>query len=259
MSLRTLTVSLGLAIAVGAVALTRAQDEEKPAPAQPKHEGESAKNANAKAKPARSTSKAKNAKGAAAKQADADVKYEQATFGGGCFWCLEAVFERLPGVKSVVSGYAGGTVPRPSYELVCTGTTGHAEVVQITFDPKKVSYEELLHIFFEFHDPTTINRQGPDEGTNYRSIILYHTQDQKKAAQQAYEEMTAAQVFNAPIVTELVPLKKFYPAERYHQDYYRRHQDEEYCQAYIVPKMIKLQAKLRAKQLQGTQAEKKRE
>ncbi len=165
---------------------------------------------------------------------------ERATFGGGCFWCTEAVFERIPGVQSVVSGYAGGNVPNPTYQDVCTGLTGHAEVIQVVFDPSKVSYETLLKLFFKSHDPTTVNSQGPDFGTQYRSIILFESEEQKKTAIKVYKELTAAKAFRKPIVTELVPLTAFFPAEPYHQDYYRFHPDAEYSQIYIAPKLKKL-------------------
>jgi peptide-methionine (S)-S-oxide reductase len=168
------------------------------------------------------------------------VKAEKATFGGGCFWCLEAVFERIKGVKTVVSGYAGGNIPRPSYELVSTGLTGHAEVVQIEYDPSVVSFDKLLQVFWACHDPTTLNRQGPDFGTQYRSIILYHNEAQKLAAQKSYKELTSANVFPDPIVTELVPFRVFYPADRHHQDYYRKNRNAMYCQMHIVPKLKKL-------------------
>lgn len=170
------------------------------------------------------------------------AKTETATFGGGCFWCTEAVFERVPGVKSVVSGYSGGLVPNPTYQQVCTGSTGHAEVVQLEFDPDKVSYEAILKVFWTTHDPTTLNAQGPDFGTQYRSIILYHSDDQKKAAQKVYQEMKAKRTYRSPIVTELVPFIAFYPAEPYHQDYYRNHPYDDYSMAYIVPKIRKLKA-----------------
>lgn len=161
--------------------------------------------------------------------------YEQAVFGGGCFWCIEAVFERLSGVVSVEAGYAGGTKPDPTYEEVCTGRTGHAEVARITFDPKKISYEKLLEVFWEAHDPTTLNRQGPDAGTQYRSVIFYLDQRQKLAAEQS---MRAAQKnFSDPIVTELQPLKAFYKAENYHQSYYRNNPNAPYCRFVIKPKL----------------------
>jgi len=174
------------------------------------------------------------------KAAEAPTKTELATFGGGCFWCLEAVYERIPGVKDVVSGYSGGNIARPSYELVSTGQTGHAEVVQIEFDPEVVTYERLLDTFWHCHDPTTLNRQGPDEGTQYRSVIFYRTDEQTKAAQDSYEALTAARAFNAPIVTDLVPFKAFYAADKHHQDYYRKNKGAAYCRMYITPKLKKL-------------------
>jgi peptide-methionine (S)-S-oxide reductase len=167
-----------------------------------------------------------------------NTKVEYATLGGGCFWCLEAVFERVEGVKSAISGYAGGTVANPSYEQVCTGTTGHAEVVQIEFDPAIISFDSLLEVFWEAHDPTTMNRQGPDEGTQYRSIILYHNEQQRLAAEQSRRK--AATNFSAPITTEIVPLKAFYRAEGYHQDYFRNNPDAPYCVFVIKPKLKKL-------------------
>lgn len=166
------------------------------------------------------------------------VHMEQATFGAGCFWCVEAVFERLDGVTSVVSGYAGGTKPNPTYEEVCTGNTGHAEVAQITFDPSKTSYEKLLRAFWESHDPTTLNRQGADVGTQYRSVIFYHDERQRLAAEKSKAE--AQKDFDDPIVTELQPLKQFYAAENYHQDYYNNHQNAPYCALVIKPKLKKL-------------------
>ncbi|MFZ5495711.1 MAG: peptide-methionine (S)-S-oxide reductase MsrA [Verrucomicrobiota bacterium] len=166
---------------------------------------------------------------------------QRATFGGGCFWCTEAVFERLPGVKSVVSGYAGGHTANPNYQQVCTGETGHAEVIQIEFDPAVVSYERLVEVFFEAHDPTTLNRQGADEGTQYRSVIFYHDEAQKAAAEKG---RAAAQAhFDDPIVTEISPLPKFYAAEAYHQDYFRNNPDQGYCAFVIRPKVSKLQKK----------------
>jgi peptide-methionine (S)-S-oxide reductase len=167
---------------------------------------------------------------------------ELATFGGGCFWCTEAIFERLEGVKSVTSGYAGGKKENPSYEGVCSGETGHAEVTQIEFDPKKISYDQLLEVFWAAHDPTTLNRQGADRGTQYRSIILYHSEAQKQAAEKSKKRAQAD--FTAPIVTEIVPLTKFYKAEGYHQDYYRNNPRAPYCAFVIRPKLEKLQQKL---------------
>lgn len=164
---------------------------------------------------------------------------ELATFGGGCFWCVEAVFERLPGVKSVTSGYAGGPKDHVTYEEVCTGTTGHAEVVQIAFDPSKVSFERLLELFWSSHDPTTLNRQGADTGTQYRSIILYHSDAQKASAEKS--KAVAAKSFSRPIVTEISPLKKFIKAEGYHQDYFRLNSRNRYCSVVIQPKLEKLE------------------
>jgi peptide-methionine (S)-S-oxide reductase len=165
-------------------------------------------------------------------------KLETATFGGGCFWCGEAVFQRIPGVKSVVSGYAGGATRDPSYEQVCTGDTGHAEVIQIQFDPAVISYDKLLEVFFEEHDPTTLNRQGADVGTQYRSIILYSGPEQKAAAEKAKSE--AAHHFSSPIVTEITALSAFYPAEDHHQNFYNLHPGQGYCQFVIRPKLQKL-------------------
>ncbi len=170
---------------------------------------------------------------------------EVATLGGGCFWCTEAVFQLLPGVKSVTSGYAGGHTENPTYKDICTGETGHAEVIQIAFDPEKVSYETVLDTFWEAHDPTTLNRQGNDVGTQYRSTIMYHSPAQKAAAEKS---KTAAQKnFARPIVTEIVPLKKFYPAEDYHQDYYRANPNQGYCRAVIRPKVEKFEKKFNPK------------
>jgi peptide-methionine (S)-S-oxide reductase len=162
-----------------------------------------------------------------------------ATFGGGCFWCLEALFERFEGVRSITSGYAGGRVADPTYKAVCSGTTGHAEVIQIEFDPSRITFAQLLDIFWEAHDPTTPNRQGADVGTQYRSIILYHDDAQRRAAEASRE--AAAARFKEPIVTELVPLTRFYPAEEYHQDYFRKNPNAPYCIAVISPKLKKLE------------------
>jgi len=168
-------------------------------------------------------------------------KTEIADLGGGCFWCMEAVFERLPGVVSVTSGFAGGTTENPTYQEVCTETTGHAEVTEIEFDPAKISYDKLLEVFWQAHDPTTLNRQGADEGTSYRSIILYRSEKQKLEAEKS---MIAAQEnFKNPIVTEIVPLKKFFKAEDYHQAYYDNNSDQAYCQVVIAPKLEKLERK----------------
>jgi len=170
-------------------------------------------------------------------------RVERATFGAGCFWSTEAVFERIPGVKSVVTGFSGGSVPGPSYEAVCTGQTGHAEAVQVVYDPKVLPYEKLLKVFWAAHDPTTLNSQGDDFGTQYRSVIFYNDEEQREAAMKSYKEYTERRVFRAPIVTELVPLKSFYPAEPYHQNYYRNHKFSDYSQMYIIPKLNKLKLK----------------
>ncbi len=162
---------------------------------------------------------------------------ETATLAGGCFWCLEAVFLQLAGVERVVSGYAGGHVANPSYELVCTGTTGHAEVVQITYDPQVVSFEDLLRVFFTVHDPTTLNRQGPDTGTQYRSAIFYHTEEQRRTALEVIAELERGEMWGDPIVTEVVALDAFHPAEDYHQDYFSRNPDQPYCRAIVAPKV----------------------
>jgi peptide-methionine (S)-S-oxide reductase len=174
---------------------------------------------------------------------DATNKTAVATFGGGCYWCTEAIYQMIPGVKSVTSGFAGGTKENPTYEEVCTGTTGHAEVIQIEYDPATVSYEKLLHAFWEAHDPTTLNRQGNDVGTQYRSIILYSDESQKVAAEKSKAE--AQKDFRKPIVTEIVPLKKFYKAEDYHQNYFRTHPNQPYCRAVIAPKVEKFEKKLK--------------
>lgn len=168
---------------------------------------------------------------------------ELATLAGGCFWCLEAVFEQLRGVTKVTSGYSGGHVHNPSYEAVCTGTTGHAEVVQVTFDPDVISFRELLEVFFTLHDPTTLNRQGGDVGTQYRSAVFYHDDEQKKVAETLIRELEAEHVFDDPIVTSVEPLKAFYPAEEYHREYYRRNPNQSYCRAVIAPKVSKLRSK----------------
>lgn len=173
-------------------------------------------------------------------QPKTEIRTKKATFGGGCFWCTEAVMERVPGVKAAVSGYAGGMHPRPTYELVCTGQTGHAEVVQVEYDPAAVTYEQLLEYFFASHDPTTLNRQGPDLGTQYRSIILAHDESQMRAAVKMIEGFNQSGTFGAPVVTEVVPLQKFFIAEKFHQDYFKKNPNKPYCQAMIVPKLKKL-------------------
>src|ERR1700691_3129688 len=168
-------------------------------------------------------------------------KTEIADFGGGCFWCMEAVFERLPGVISITSGFAGGTTENPTYQEVCTETTGHAEVTEIEFDPAKISYDKLLEVFWQAHDPTTLNRQGADEGTSYRSIILYRSEKQKLEAEKS--KIAALADFRHPIVTEIVQLQKFYKVEDYHQQYYDNNSNAPYCQVVIAPKLEKLEQK----------------
>jgi peptide-methionine (S)-S-oxide reductase len=170
-----------------------------------------------------------------------------ATFGGGCFWCTEAVFLDVKGVSKVESGYAGGTVKNPTYKEVSTGLTGHAEVIQITFDPKVVSYEVLLEIFWNTHDPTTLNRQGADEGTQYRSVVFYHNEDQKKVADQYKTQLEASKVYKNRIVTEISPLTNYYPAEDYHQNYYALNQGQGYCQYVIRPKVEKFRKQFQTK------------
>jgi len=164
---------------------------------------------------------------------------EVATLGGGCFWCLEPAFGALQGVASSVSGYAGGHVPNPSYEQVCSGRTGHAEVVQVTFDPKQISYHDLLGIFFTLHDPTTLNRQGADAGTQYRSVILYHSPEQKETAEQVIRELGEEGAFGNPIVTQVVPFEAFYRAEDYHQNYFANNPGQGYCRIVVAPKLAK--------------------
>ncbi len=167
-----------------------------------------------------------------------DLKWETATLGGGCFWCLEVVYQQQPGVKKVVSGYAGGHDPDPNYQSVCRGRTGHAEVIQITYDPDLISFEDLLDIFWQAHDSTTLNRQGNDVGTQYRSILLYHDEAQRDAALKSRD--TARAQFGDGIVTEIAPLQTFFPAEDYHQDYYRKNSNQPYCAFVIRPKLEKL-------------------
>ena len=168
---------------------------------------------------------------------------EVATLGGGCFWCLEAVYQEVKGVKKVVSGYAGGHVTNPSYQAVCAGTTGHAEVVQITFDPAVVSYLQLLEVFFTIHDPTTLNRQGADRGTQYRSAIYTHSQEQAEVAHAVIQRFEAEGIWKDPIVTEVTPLDHFYAAEAYHQNYYRTNPNQGYCQVVVAPKVAKFRKK----------------
>jgi peptide-methionine (S)-S-oxide reductase len=175
---------------------------------------------------------------------------EVATIGGGCFWCLEAVFQDLEGVRRVQSGYAGGDVPNPSYEEVCRGTTGHAEVVQLRFDPEIISFREILEVFFSVHDPTTPDRQGADVGPQYRSIILFHSPEQKSTAEGLIRELDDRGLWKDPIVTQVVPLRAFFPAEAYHDDYFRRNPAQPYCQVVIHPKVAKFRSRF-AHRLKG--------
>jgi len=168
-------------------------------------------------------------------------KLETATFGSGCFWCTEAIFDRVEGVKSVTSGYAGGSVANPTYKQVCTGSTGHAEVIQLTYNPNEISYDELLEIFWKTHDPTTLNRQGADVGTQYRSVIFYHNEEQKKKAEKYKEELDKAGIWKDPIVTQIVPFTNFYEAEDYHQEYYENNPNQSYCSLVITPKVEKFE------------------
>ncbi|QEC53385.1 peptide-methionine (S)-S-oxide reductase [Anseongella ginsenosidimutans] len=166
---------------------------------------------------------------------------DTATFGAGCFWCVEAIFQNLEGVEKVSSGYTGGHVPNPSYEEVCTGVTGHAEVARILFNPEVISFEELLEVFWQTHDPTTLNRQGADVGTQYRSAIFYHNEEQKRLAEEYKRKLNESGAFNNPVITEISPLTVFYEAENYHQDYYRNNGDQPYCRLVIKPKMEKFE------------------
>ncbi|MBP9838327.1 MAG: peptide-methionine (S)-S-oxide reductase MsrA [Proteobacteria bacterium] len=176
-------------------------------------------------------------KGAAAME---EVTLETATLGGGCFWCIEAIVQRLKGVSKVESGYSGGKTTNPTYQQVSSGETGHAEVIQISFDPKIISYAEILEVFLHLHDPTTLNRQGNDIGTQYRSAIFYHSEEQKQAAEEVIKKITATKLWNKPIVTEVTPFKEFYRAEEYHQNYYNRNKSQGYCSFIIAPKINKL-------------------
>jgi peptide-methionine (S)-S-oxide reductase len=176
---------------------------------------------------------------------------DKATLAGGCFWCLEAVYLDMEGVTKVESGYMGGQVDNPTYEQVCSGRTGHAEVVQVTFDPNVTTYRELLQVFFTIHDPTTLDRQGNDVGTQYRSAIFYHSEEQKAVAERVMEDVTAAQLWQDPLVTTLEPASKFYVAENYHQDYYQRNSLQPYCLFVVRPKVQKFRSKFAAKMKQG--------
>ena len=180
-------------------------------------------------------------------QAKKTSNLETITVGGGCYWCVEAVYENLNGVKSVVSGFSGGKVANPTYEEVCTGTTGHAEVVQITYDKTITDINEIFQVFFTVHDPTTLNRQGADVGTQYRSVIFYKNEEQKKAAQSIIAELNKAKVYNSPIVTKVEPFTKFYKAEDYHQNYYANNKSQPYCKMVIQPKIEKFEKVFKAK------------
>ncbi|HET9111051.1 MAG TPA: peptide-methionine (S)-S-oxide reductase MsrA [Ktedonobacterales bacterium] len=168
---------------------------------------------------------------------------ETATLGGGCFWCMEPIFENLRGVSSVEPGYAGGQVANPTYQQVCSGRTGHAEVAQIVFDPREITYSDLLHVFFATHDPTTLNRQGADVGEQYRSVILPHTDEQRRVAEQVIQELTAQKLYDRPIVTKIEPYTVFYPAEDYHRNYFANHPEAPYCSVVIAPKVAKFRQK----------------
>ncbi len=171
--------------------------------------------------------------------ANTEINTEIATLGGGCFWCVEAVFNQLQGVKKAISGYEGGDVPNPSYQQICTGSTGHAEVVEVHFDPNVVSFADILRVFFTVHDPTTLNRQGADVGTQYRSVIFYHSDAQKQTAREVIDEIEGKNLYPNKIVTELAPHDTFYPAEDYHQEYYQNNRAQPYCQFVIAPKVAK--------------------
>jgi len=168
-----------------------------------------------------------------------ETSLEVATFAGGCFWCIEAVFREVDGVEQVVSGYTGGRTSNPAYQQVCTGKTGHAEAIQLSFNPSRISYREILEIFFSVHDPTTLNRQGADVGTQYRSAIFYHNEQQKAIAEELIGELNRAKLWKNPIVTQVVPVNTFYQAEEYHQEYFSRHPEQGYCQVVISPKVSK--------------------
>jgi len=171
---------------------------------------------------------------------------EQATLGGGCFWCLEAVYQQISGVKSVVSGYAGGPRPNPTYEAVCTGVTGHAEIVDIMFDPQIISFRDLLEIFFVIHDPTSLNYQGNDHGTQYRSVIFTHSDEQNKTAHEVVKELNDSGIYSKPVVTQIDVAPIIFPAEDYHQNYFVQHPDQGYCRAVVAPKLAKIRAKFKA-------------
>jgi peptide-methionine (S)-S-oxide reductase len=180
-------------------------------------------------------------------ESESDGKLDTATFGTGCFWCTEAIFQQLEGVVKVTSGYSGGKVSNPSYKLVCTGTTGHAECLNIVYDPAKITFDELLEIFWQVHDPTTLNRQGNDVGTQYRSVIFYHNEEQKAKAEKYKQALDKSGAWDNPVVTALEPFVKFYPAEDYHQNYYKQNGSEGYCQFVIRPKVEKFEKVFKSK------------
>ena len=190
---------------------------------------------------------AQESKAAATNAGDESGQLQEATFGSGCFWCTEAVFQQLKGVKKVVSGYSGGRTKNPTYEAVCTGTTGHAEVIQVTYDPKVVTFPELLEVFWKTHDPTTLNRQGPDRGTQYRSVIFYHNPKQAEQATEYLKKLDSSGAFRSKIVTEIKPFKEFYPGEDYHQNYFRDHPEKAYCSSVIKYKVDKFRAAFKDK------------
>jgi len=192
-------------------------------------------------------------------EAGVGVQLDQATFGGGCFWCTEAVYQELKGVIRVTSGYSGGSNENPTYKEICTGLTGHAEVIQIDFDPQQISFDELLEVFLKTHDPTTLNRQGADVGTQYRSVVFYHNDQQKQLAEQYKQQLNAAGAFSSPIVTEISPIKKFYPAEDYHQNYFAENGRQPYCRAVVAPKVDKVRKVFANKLKSAGQKEKMKE
>lgn len=181
------------------------------------------------------------------KRMETEQKLQTATLGAGCFWCVEAIYQRLEGVEKVESGYSGGVKKDPTYEEVCTGRTGHAEVIRVTFDPKKITFKELLGVFFKTHDPTTLNKQGADEGTQYRSVIFYNSEEQKREAEQVKNETEAAKIWDDPIVTEISPFLGFYKAEEYHQNYYNQNSYQPYCMMVINPKLSKFKKEFGSK------------
>jgi peptide-methionine (S)-S-oxide reductase len=238
MTLRSLASSLGFAAVLCLTSGARAQDAEKTAPPPTQSKTDEAKKAGG-------TDASKKAETPKADAKKVEPKLEKAYFAGGCFWCLEAVFERVKGVTQVVSGYSGGFIAKPSYDMVCTGETGHAETVGIEYDANVVSYDDLLDIFWVCHDPTTLNRQGPDEGTQYRSAIFYANDEQKKLAEKSMQTVNAARLYSGPIVTQIVPLEKFWVAEKHHQDYYRLNaRKNPYCASVIAPKIAHMKEKL---------------